>query len=217
MARPRIPLISRERAVEAALGIIEQEGLESLTLERLAKTLGVRAPSLYHHFADKTDILEAAARALLVEVSLGAEPAVTDWRSWFRDLTLRTYRHVLTRPRAAKLLVEHFPTSLVFPAHEIGSRVLGDAGVPPDAIATVLRALEKLTFGLILADAAEVIARREGREDEVDGGRWPLYRAALDVNRRSGEQMLAETLEVFLDGVATRYRLAPESDGEIVV
>lgn len=196
--------------MEAALGIIEREGLESLTLERLADTLGVRAPSLYHHFADKTDILTAAARALLADIYLGDVPAAAQWRSWFRDLTLRTYGHVLAKPRAAKLLVEHFPKSQVFPAHEIGSRLLAGAGVPAESLAIVLRGVEKLTFGLILADADELIALREGRDDVVDGKRWPLFRAALDANRRNGEQMLAEALEVFLTGVAARYGLALE-------
>ncbi|HTC82023.1 MAG TPA: helix-turn-helix domain-containing protein, partial [Acidimicrobiia bacterium] len=57
MARPSKPLISKDASARAALEIIDAEGLEALSLERLAKELGVRAPSLYHHFADKAEIL----------------------------------------------------------------------------------------------------------------------------------------------------------------
>ena len=52
MARPSKPLISRDACARAALEIIDAEGLDALSLERLATEIGVRAPSLYHHFAD---------------------------------------------------------------------------------------------------------------------------------------------------------------------
>ena len=62
MARPSKPLISRASAVQASIEIIDAEGLDAFSLPRLAKHMGVRAPSLYHHFADKNEILTAIAR-----------------------------------------------------------------------------------------------------------------------------------------------------------
>jgi AcrR family transcriptional regulator len=61
MSRPRQPLISRAGAVAAAIEIIDTEGLNALSLPRLARHLNVRAPSLYHHFDDKSEILGAVA------------------------------------------------------------------------------------------------------------------------------------------------------------
>ena len=62
MARPSNPLISRSAAVTASIEIIDSEGLDAFSLPRLAKHLGVRAPSLYHHFSDKNEILTEVAR-----------------------------------------------------------------------------------------------------------------------------------------------------------
>src|ERR1044072_1637250 len=75
MARPTKPLISKDACAKAALEIIDAEGLDALSLERLAKEIGVRAPSLYHHFADKAAILARGGRLLALEVPGAAEQA----------------------------------------------------------------------------------------------------------------------------------------------
>jgi AcrR family transcriptional regulator len=56
MARPSKPLIRRDAVVEASLRIIDTEGLDALSLPRLARELNVHPPSLYHHFEDKAEI-----------------------------------------------------------------------------------------------------------------------------------------------------------------
>ena len=74
MARPRQPLISLYVPLRAAaLRIIDEEGLDALSLPRLARDIGVRAPSLYHHFADKSAILAAVSRAIVAEIKVPRE------------------------------------------------------------------------------------------------------------------------------------------------
>jgi TetR/AcrR family transcriptional regulator, tetracycline repressor protein len=201
MPRPKKPLISRDRAVAAGLAIVDERGLDAFTLERLARQLKVSAPSLYHHFADKDDLLAAMAYALLADVAGPPAPAAGEWARWFEEMCLRTYRHVLERPRAATLLAEHFPRTLIFPAHNLASGLLIDAGVPLAEVATVLRGIEKLTFGLILADAAELVGGQT-EAAQVSPDAWPAYAAALAANRRSGEKMFVATISLLLAGVA---------------
>jgi len=61
MARPRQALLTRERIITAAATIIDAEGLEAVSTRRLAAELGVQGPSLYHHFGNKEEILDAVA------------------------------------------------------------------------------------------------------------------------------------------------------------
>lgn len=49
------------RVVEAAAGIADADGLEAVTLARVAADLGVRAPSLYNHVDGRRDLLRAIA------------------------------------------------------------------------------------------------------------------------------------------------------------
>ena len=68
MGRPSKSLISRERAAKAALSIMDTQGLQSLSLEAVARRLGVKAPSLYYHFKDKNELLSEVALILLKDI-----------------------------------------------------------------------------------------------------------------------------------------------------
>jgi AcrR family transcriptional regulator len=70
MPRPRSPLLSRPLIVEAALALIDAEGLAALSTRRLARTLAVSGPSLYNHFPTKDDLLEAVADSVIARVDL---------------------------------------------------------------------------------------------------------------------------------------------------
>lgn len=81
MARPRTPLLSRERIVDAARALVDSEGLEALSTRRLAARLGVSGPSLYNHFRTKDEILEAVADSVSAQVDLSVLDDGRDWRA----------------------------------------------------------------------------------------------------------------------------------------
>lgn len=68
MARPRTPLLSQDRIRDAALALIDQSGLASVTMRRLADDLGVQAASLYTHFRTKDEVLDAVANLVIADV-----------------------------------------------------------------------------------------------------------------------------------------------------
>lgn len=95
MARPHAPLLSRGKIVDAALGLLDEEGLTALSTRRLAGRLGVSGPSLYNHFATMDDLVEAVADLVISKVDLSAldEPALP-WHEALR-LWARSYRGAL--------------------------------------------------------------------------------------------------------------------------
>ncbi len=78
----RAPL-SRERALAKAIELADADGLASLSMRKLAQELGVEAMSLYHHVANKEDILDGMVDLVFAEIELPAEGA--PWRSAMRD------------------------------------------------------------------------------------------------------------------------------------
>jgi AcrR family transcriptional regulator len=56
---PHPSQVQREDIVARASAMIETEGVEALSLARLAQAVGIKAPSLYHHFENKTALLRA--------------------------------------------------------------------------------------------------------------------------------------------------------------
>lgn len=97
MARPRKPLLSRDRIVAAAGALVDAEGLEAVSTRRLAAALGVSGPSLYNHFRTKDEILDAVADAVSARVDLSMfEPgAGRDWQAALHDWA-HSYRDALS-------------------------------------------------------------------------------------------------------------------------
>ena len=58
-ARARAAPLSRTRIVEAALGLVDRDGLAALSLRKLGEALGVEAMSVYHYFPSKRHLLDA--------------------------------------------------------------------------------------------------------------------------------------------------------------
>ncbi|MEU4827298.1 TetR/AcrR family transcriptional regulator C-terminal domain-containing protein [Actinomadura sp. NPDC023710] len=106
--QPRVPL-SRRRVLRAAVRLADRDGLESLTMRRLAQEVGVEAMSLYHHVANKEAVLDGVVEVVLDEIMTAVEeteapPPERDWRGALRARILAA-RDVLLRHRWAPQLL----------------------------------------------------------------------------------------------------------------
>ncbi|MGO8805160.1 MAG: TetR family transcriptional regulator [Candidatus Bathyarchaeia archaeon] len=81
--------IQPEAVIKAALEILDAEGLDNVTLRRIAAKLNVQAPALYWHFKNKQDITEDMAQTILTNAKLDkfTPPAdINNWPQWLADL-----------------------------------------------------------------------------------------------------------------------------------
>ncbi len=101
--RMREPL-TRERVIEAALRVMDAEGLEAVTMRRIAREVGVEAMSLYHHVRDKDDLLDAICEHVMSRFEL---PELSgDWDEDCRRAA-RAWRNVLRQhPNVMALLAQ---------------------------------------------------------------------------------------------------------------
>src|ERR1700732_3561084 len=117
MPRPQEPLIERERAVKVALQMIDEQGLQAFSVGKLARRLGVRGPSLYHHFAHRSELLARVAELILHEVPDVWDPdsdfTALPWDKRLIEATLQLHRAIRRHHNAAAVLLEHFPRRLV--------------------------------------------------------------------------------------------------------
>lgn len=94
--------LSRERILEAAVALVDAEGLEALSMRRLGKELGVEAMSLYNHIPNKAALLDGLVD--VVVSSLSIEPLQDDWVAQIRTMA-RSYRKVAkSHPHIVPLL-----------------------------------------------------------------------------------------------------------------
>lgn len=199
--RPSKPLITRRAAAETALALIDRDGLDALSLQSVARAIGVSAPSLYHHFKDKEELLTQVARYMLEEINREQERWSDDWETRTIELSLATRRVALRHPNAAPLAMRFFPRKLMLPAYE---RTLIDCPYPPEAHAVLLEVIEKFTYGSSLfAAAAE--AHHTPAMPTVDAEHFPYLREALARAPADDEQLYVASLRVILDGLRARY------------
>ena len=137
----RLPL-TRAKVLSAALRMADKDGIDSLSMRKLAQTLKVEAMSLYNHVANKEDILDGLVDLVAGEIELPSIGAVSrmgdDWRAAMRRRAQSAHATLLRHPWAAMLFVSRV---------NIGPNMLRYV----DATIGCLRAAG---FGYVLADHA---------------------------------------------------------------
>jgi AcrR family transcriptional regulator len=91
--------LTREKVLRAAMRIADREGIDKLTMRRLAKGLGVEAMSLYNHIAGKADLLSALID--LVAAEIDAPRPGGDWQAEMRRRAHSAHATLMHHPWAA--------------------------------------------------------------------------------------------------------------------
>jgi AcrR family transcriptional regulator len=126
--------IQQEVIVRAALTLLDEVGLEGLTMRRLATALKIQAPSLYWHFPNKQALLDGMADAIFGAVSLprnlkGKNPKPRNLKGKTWDVRLKAVFRAIRR---------------AFLAHRDGARVFAGTYVPTDNVLRVVEAMMAL-------------------------------------------------------------------------
>jgi AcrR family transcriptional regulator len=89
--------LTRERIVAAALELVDRDGLEAVTMRRIADELGVQAPSLYNHMRSKDVLLDAVAASVIEQVDASVF-ARRGWRSALEAWAWSYYEALVAHP-----------------------------------------------------------------------------------------------------------------------
>jgi AcrR family transcriptional regulator len=158
--------LTRERVMAAAIELADRDGIESISMRKLAQELGVEAMSLYTHVRNKGDLLDGMADTVISQIPVSADGV--DWRTALRRQALAA-RSVMVRhpwaPRAVEAQTAPGPAAMHYvnavlgilreggfsiaqthhALHILGSRLLGfaqalfdDSGDLEPAAATAL-------------------------------------------------------------------------------
>jgi AcrR family transcriptional regulator len=102
IATARVPL-TRDRVLHGALELADRDGLESLSMRRLGRELGVEAMSLYNHVDDKEDLLDGMADFVVGEIE--APTIGDDWRAALRGWAISVREMAARHPWAGSLIL----------------------------------------------------------------------------------------------------------------
>ena len=175
MARPRVPLISRRKALEAALQIIDSEGLKALSIRRLGEVMNVNGASLYHHFKDKDDILVGVAQLALADVTAPRSDS-DSWRVWLPLNAYRTRQALIAHPELIPLMLRRIPLGIGSQEVEASVARLRAEGVEMSVIAPLMESFELLAISSALQAVGGVGSAAE--REQADGAEGSLYEQA---------------------------------------
>jgi AcrR family transcriptional regulator len=132
-ARDKRPL-TRELIVDAALALLERDGLQGLSMRKLAQELGSGAASLYWHVGDKDELLNLLLDRIVGETPV-PEPDPENWQGTVKELARAVRRHLSERRDAAQLSLGRIPSGPnALPILERNLAVLAASKLPPRVI-----------------------------------------------------------------------------------
>lgn len=161
MEQRRRPL-TRERVMRAAIELADARGIEALSMRRLAQELGVEAMSLYHHVANKGDILEAIVDMVVGEIELPSADAA--WKSAIHATAVSAHEILVRHPWAANLVLSGSGLSMArlrYMESILGS--LRRAGFSPEMTDHAYHALDSHIMGFTLWQ----VGMNLGTEDDL--------------------------------------------------
>lgn len=154
--------LDRGRILAAALRLMDANGLEALSMRKLAAELDVEAMSLYYHVPGKAALLEGLAERVLAEVRL-PRGATGDRAGAVRDVARALRGNALAHPNAIPLLGSLGLGSPAARRHtEDVLDVLGTAGFAPQAAFTTFLLIRSYVLGYVLWEIRHAEARASG-------------------------------------------------------
>jgi AcrR family transcriptional regulator len=214
--RPAKPPLSKAAIVDAALTILQSDGLEAVTMRRVASALDTGAMSLYVYVPNREGLLQAMLDRVTATIEL-EPPDRSRWRAQLHSLLRRLHQALLAHPGMAALTLADPPTTetvLLLAENLLGILLAG--GLDPQDAAWACDILVLLVTAVASEDDVRRARGRGGgdreRVDEIHAtlaglppDRFPLITAhAAQMVAGDGDERFRFAVDVVVDGVVAR-------------
>jgi len=217
VAAERAP-VTREAIVDAALALLAEGGLDSVSFRRIAARLGVSGPTLYWHVENKRQLMDLMAEELVRRAGRGpAEPAHGQpWWEWLRAHAQHMFSALIATRDAPRVLAGNRPSGDSFPEIERTLWVLVSAGLTPGQAQMTLFAIGAYVIGSATEWQAEAerqssqpVADQDGLLADALADRPVLLAAIAELMDRPDTSAFEYGLDLLIDGLRARH--APPS------
>jgi AcrR family transcriptional regulator len=185
--------LTRAKVLRAAVELADSDGLEAVTMRRLAEALDVVPMALYKHVADKDDLLAGMVDALVEEMAVPPPGSATRWRDGVREALHAARRVVGAHPWARRAIESRtVRTPAVLGHMERVSALFLAGGFTPDQTHHVMHLLGNRIWGFspeLFTDTPDTggssAPARRGRAPEPDPADYPsIIAIATDARTR---------------------------------
>lgn len=203
--------VNREMIVQAGLELLNEVGLEKLTLRLLGQKLKVQAATLYWHFKSKAELIDEMATLVLAEGAGGLVPMrdSADWRAWTTAFGNGLRKALLACRDGARMVsgTRLTNTEYMKTAERIASKLLA-AGFTVRQAVVLLSTIYNYTLSFVTEEQAVFPqpGRRSAaydikeRNSQLDPGKFPILRQAGAILFDRFDRRYKEGLNLILDG-----------------
>jgi AcrR family transcriptional regulator len=164
---------TREQIAQAALAIADAEGLEAVSMRRVAKELGAGTMTLYHYVRTKDELLALMDDAIMGELLIPDDDVPEDWREALTLIARRTRDAFVRHPWTVDLLwVQSFGPNSMRHIEQSAAAVAG-TGVDSQSKFEIMSQVDEYVFGFVLRN------RTHGPVDSEERDRWFATAAAF--------------------------------------
>jgi TetR/AcrR family transcriptional regulator, tetracycline repressor protein len=209
--------LQRETVARAALRLLDEVGLDGLTMRRLATYLDIQNPSLYWHFTNKQELLNCMAALMIAEAFTELhfpEEPTQDWADWLAAWAHRLRKTMLAHRDGARVLAEaDLSLNDFFEGIELALNILQHAGFDGSTAVTGVITVIHYVMGAVFEFQADpsFFAYRKGEETTrsmmppIDEKRFPrivaFFHSAEVLSSASADTWFEEGLSLLLDGL----------------
>lgn len=152
-ARGRPAQLSRERILETTLTLLQSVPLAELTMQRLARELGITPTALYGYFSNQQALFASASERILAGIDLSEAREGEGWREVMSAWTRAVRKQMLRYPHSAELV--RLQPQLQTPASwfelmVLPTRTLRKAGLSDYLLMDSLRCISRVVFGSVV-------------------------------------------------------------------
>ncbi len=216
-ARPRERL-TRNRVIDAALLIMDADGIEAVTMRRVAREVGVEAMSLYNHVTDKEDLLDGICARVMADFRFPDEEG--DWVATTRHGASEWRRVLKSHPNVLALFAERNKPMTDLDAlmpMEFALRTIGRAGIGEREAVQVFNVMGGYIMGFVMMESGRMFGGGTMEKDTpspdqmahvLAAGQLPCVAAALPhLASCDPDEQFAFGLDLLLAGLQARYGL----------
>jgi AcrR family transcriptional regulator len=209
--------LTKQRIVIAALRIMDTEGLEAVTMRRVAREVGVEAMSLYHHVADKDDLLDAVCAHVMASYRIPPQDG-RPWETRARE-GAREWRRVLrSHPNVVSLFAERSKPMTDVDAlrpMEFALSLIMETGVSERQAVQVFNVIGGFIMGTVMMEVGRMFAAGTLDADAPDPaaalrsfptGQLPCIAAAMPhLATCDPDEQFEIGMDLLLAGLLTRF------------
>jgi TetR/AcrR family tetracycline transcriptional repressor len=196
--------LDRKRIVAEAVALLDADGLDGMTLRKLAQRLGVQAPTLYWHLPNKAALVTAIAEEILEqqfpETHLVPPAPEQRWQDWLAGLAQRLRHAMLAHPDGARVVSASHLSLKMAAISELAMSTLVARGLPLHQARLLVLTVEHFTIGHVLAEQAPPLDSDEA--SGFDLAAYPTVVAGITAYFQPGrtvDDLFRDCLQLIID------------------